>query len=227
MGAVKPGDSWSRPNFQWTREAGLESLEMTTFLLGALALSLQLSADVPAGSPGAGSSTVVYRYTDSSGQEHFVNDPEFAPPEVRSTLKRVNLLHSPTSEVHLAPVAAGSFDAGVEEAIQAIAAAPEHGSGHWIWASLIAGLVFVLFLVGHATVPSGYARVSWALSVGRYASFMLLLATLLAASYELRDDPTLRRYSPWAALEGLQRTRSEALQHSMAPAAGPSERHAR
>jgi hypothetical protein len=82
-----------------------------------------------------------------------------------------------------------------------------------VWASLVTALVLLVFVIAYATVPSRYARVSWALAVGRYVAAMLLIATLLAASYELRDEPMLRRFSPWGAFDQAQQAKLQATQH--------------
>jgi hypothetical protein len=209
---------------------------MAFLALGVLALSLQ--------APDEASGTTIYRWTDSTGQEHFVNDPSFLPPGVNAKLQQVDLTHAPETSVPSAqPVDQGACQSGQGRAQGACQGSAEvtHASSAvkpvewrntWIWASVIAGILLLIILITFAVVPSRYQRVSHSLYVARYISVLLLVATVIAASYELRNDPAMRRYSPWAAVERFQNARLEAFRHfatqEKAPApAGPAEGHAR
>jgi hypothetical protein len=178
---------------------------MAPFALGMLALSFQAFGESP---------TTVYRYIDASGQEHFVNDPSFAPPEVRATLQPMNLDQAPATTVAPVPEVKGSTDATSGVPAERAATRSPELRNTWLWASLVAGLLFVILLIASATVPSRFKRLSWSLYVGRFVSVMLLIATLVAATYELRNDPAMRRYSPWAALDRLQSVKLGATQHA-------------
>ena len=209
---------------------------MAFLALGVLALSLQ--------APDEASGTTIYRWTDSTGQEHFVNDPSFMPPGVNAKLQQVDLSHAPETNVPSAApadqAACQSGQEGPQGACQGSAEATHPSPAvkevewrsTWIWASIVAGLLLVIVLITFAVVPSRYERLSYSLYVARYISVLLLVATVIAASYELRNDPAMRRYSPWAAVERFQKARLEAFRHfatqEKAPApAGAAGGHAR
>jgi hypothetical protein len=155
---------------------------------------------------------LVYRYRDASGQEHFVSDPSLAPPEARATLQPVDLRQAPVTSVSAPPSAmpSGMPDAGAAASLSPV---PSGTVWHrtWTWAALVSLSVFLVFAVSAMAVSERFQGLSWALHVGRYVAFLLLAATILAASYELRDDPALQRYSPWALLNKVQQARQEAV----------------
>ncbi len=160
--------------------------------------------------------STVYRYRDESGQEHYVSDPALVPPEARSGATAVDLRQAPVTQAPVTHVAAPTVNpvkVDPDNATPTITTIV-HGSGTdrhrtWLWATLVSLGIFLVFVIAAATVPSRYRQVSWSLSMGRYAAFLLLAATALAASYELRDDPAMQRYSPWAALQKVQQTTFE------------------
>jgi hypothetical protein len=165
----------------------------------------------------------VYRYLDASGQEHFVNDPALAPPEARSRLQPMNLRGAPVTDILDAPKGDPAPASGVASAPGALSPSPSpvpppkpwHNT--WVWAALVSAAALLAFAVLAASVAERHARISWALSVGRYVAFLLLAATVLAASYELRDDPSMQRYSPWAALKRFQQSKLQAMEHDATP----------
>jgi hypothetical protein len=149
----------------------------------------------------------VYRYHDTSGQEHYVSDPALAPPS--SSLEPVDLRQAPVTQVPPGLPVRAAAEGGGAVVVAPQAPSPLTWRSTWMWAALVSLGVFLVFVVAAATVPGRYRQVSWSLSVGRYVAFLLLAATVLAASYELRDDPAMQRYSPWAALQRVRRTRLE------------------
>jgi hypothetical protein len=161
----------------------------------------------------------VYRYVDSAGEEHFVNDPSFVPEGDRASVQKLDLGPGSGVRVSLVPATPAtsspsdspSDSKGVEPRAAASAARARS-----LWPPIIAGVLLLAFTLGHAMAPQDGMPLSRALSLGRFAATMVFVFTLIVAGYQLRNDPQLGRYTPWGAFEGAKRLTDAARQASQA-----------
>jgi hypothetical protein len=95
-------------------------------------------------------------------------------------------------------------------------AAPSAMRAKWLWPPIIAGVLLLAFMIAHAVVPQDGMPLSRSLSLGRLAATLVFVLTVIVAGYELRNDPQLRRYTPWGVFEGMSRLAKDARQASQA-----------
>jgi hypothetical protein len=182
----------------------------------ALTLCLVL---LPAQTPPQSQPERVYRYVDSAGEEHFVNDPSMVPEADRASMQRLDL--GPGSGVRVSVIPPTPTNDSLPGLLDSSSAEPRVAASsaarpRALWPPIIAGLLLLAFTVAHAMAPRDGMPLSRALSLGRLASTLVFVLTLIVAGYELRNDPQLGRYTPWGAFEGAKRLANDARQASQA-----------